>query len=138
MTYPELIIHTDGGSRGNPGPSALGVVVTTPDGEVVAAYGEYLGEMTNNQAEYLALLSGVRKVVALGGERIKVFMDSELIIKQMKGEYRVKNKELGKIYIKVHNELVHFKKFSFTHVRREKNKEADAEVNKILDKEALK
>lgn len=134
MKYPELIIHTDGGSRGNPGPSALGVVVTTPDGEVVEAYGEYLGEMTNNQAEYYALLSGIRKVIALGAERLKVYMDSELIIKQMKGEYRVKNKELGKIFIKIHNELIHLKKYSFEHVRREKNKEADAQVNIALDR----
>ena len=134
MNYPELHIHTDGGSRGNPGPSALGVVVKTPEGETLEAYGEFLGKMTNNQAEYHALLSGIRKAIALGAERVKVFMDSELIVKQMKGEYRVKDKELGKIYLMIHNELTRLKKCAFEHVRRERNKEADAKVNEALDR----
>lgn len=134
MSYHELILHTDGGSRGNPGPSALGVVISTSEGETLESYGEYLGEMTNNQAEYHALLSGIRKAIALGAERLRIYMDSELIVKQMKGEYRVKDKELGKIFIKIHNELIHLKKYAVEHVRREKNKAADAEVNKALDR----
>jgi len=136
MSYAELILHTDGGSRGNPGPSALGVVISTPEGETLESYGEYLGEMTNNQAEYRALLSGIRKALALGAERLRIYMDSELIVKQMKGEYRVKDKELGKLFVMIHNELIHLKKYTFEHIRRERNKAADAEVNKALDRHA--
>lgn len=134
MAHPELILHTDGGSRGNPGPAALGYVITTPEGGEVESRGEYLGVMTNNQAEYHALLSGLRKCVELGAGRVRVKMDSELIVKQMRGEYRVKDKELGKIYLQVHNEITRLKKVTFEHVRREFNKEADAKVNEALDR----
>jgi len=134
MTYHELILYTDGGSRGNPGPAALGYVLKTPEGETLEAYGEYLGTMTNNQAEYHALLAGVRKGIVLGTERLAVRMDSELIVKQMTGQYRVKDKELGKIFLLIHNELTRLKKVTFTHVRREFNKEADAKVNEALDR----
>lgn len=134
MNHKEVILHTDGGSRGNPGPAALGYVISSPEGEELESRGEYLGEMTNNQAEYHALLSGLRKCVDIGAERVKVKMDSELIVKQMKGEYRVKDKELGKIFIQVHNEITRLKKVTFEHVRREFNKEADAKVNEALDR----
>lgn len=134
MKHEELTLYTDGGSRGNPGPAALGVVLKDGAGETVESYGEYLGETTNNQAEYRALLSGIRKALALGAKRLKVYMDSELIVKQMKGEYRVKDKELAKIYLLIHNEIIHLKKVEFHHVRREHNKEADAMVNEALDR----
>lgn len=134
MTHEELTLYTDGGSRGNPGPAALGVVLKDTSGETVDEYGEYLGEMTNNQAEYRALLSGIRKALKLGAKRLKVYMDSELIVKQMTGAYRVKDKELAKIYLLIHNELIQLKKYEFHHVRREFNKEADAMVNEALDR----
>lgn len=132
--HQNLILYTDGGARGNPGPAALGYVINDEKGETLVEHGEYLGVMTNNQAEYHALLAGVRKARALGAKRLEVRMDSELIVKQMKGEYRVKDKELAKLYLQVHNELVHFSKVAFVHVRREKNTEADRMVNEALDR----
>ena len=136
MTHPHLISYTDGGSRGNPGPAALGYVLKTPAGEIIEARGEYLGHTTNNQAEYKAVLAAVRHTRALGAERLDMRMDSELVVKQLTGEYRVKDQGLAGIYMLIHNELIHFKKVTFTHVPREQNKEADAEVNKALDRQA--
>ena len=130
----KLVMFADGGSRGNPGPAATGVVIKTSKGKILTEYGEYIGETTNNQAEYQAVLSGIRRARELGAEELDVFLDSELIVKQMNGEYRVKNKELARIYLKVHNELIFLKKVRFTHVRREKNKQAYAQVNIALDR----
>jgi ribonuclease HI len=132
--HKHLITYTDGGSRGNPGPSALGVVIKTPAGETLAAYGEYLGVQTNNYAEYMAILSALRKAKELGAETVEMRMDSELAVRQLTGEYKVKNQGLAAIYLRVHNEVIGFRKVSFHHVRRELNTEADAEVNKSLDR----
>lgn len=131
--HTHLITYTDGGARGNPGPAASGVVIKTPDGETLEAFGEYLGKQTNNYAEYTAILLALRHAKALGAETVEMRMDSELAVKQLTGEYRVKNPGLAAIYLRIHNEIIHFKKVSFHHVRREYNKAADAEVNKILD-----
>lgn len=136
MTHPHLISYTDGGSRGNPGPAAFGYVLKDAVGHVVEAHGEYIGTTTNNQAEYKAVLAAVRRARALGAERLDMRMDSELVVKQLTGEYRVKDQGLAGIYMLIHNELIHFKKVTFTHVFREQNKEADAEVNKALDRHA--
>ena len=133
MKHPHLISYTDGGSRGNPGPSALGVVIKSPDGKVLEAFGEYLGTQTNNYAEYMAILSAIKHARALGAETLEMRMDSELAVKQLKGEYKVKNPGIAAIHLRIHNELVHMKKVTFHHVRREFNKAADAEVNKTLD-----
>lgn len=129
-----LITYTDGGARGNPGPAALGVVIKTPAGETLAAFGEYLGAQTNNYAEYMAILAALRHAKELRAETVEMRMDSELAVKQLKGEYRVKNPGLAVIYLKIHNELIQFKKVTFHHVRREQNKEADAKVNEALDR----
>ena len=129
----KLILQTDGGSRGNPGPAATGIVLKDEQGTIVAAYGEYLGIQTNNIAEYSALLSGIKKALELGADEIDCILDSELVVKQMRREYKVRNPELQKLFIQIYNLSTKFKKISFRHTLRAGNKEADAEVNKVLD-----
>jgi ribonuclease HI len=128
-----FLLYTDGGSRGNPGPSATGVVIKDQTGNVLAAYGEYLGIQTNNIAEYSALLSGLTRAKQLGATQVDCILDSELIVKQMNGIYRVRNPELQKIFVKIYNLRQQFKSVTFRHILRAGNKEADAEVNKTLD-----
>ena len=128
-------IYTDGGSRGNPGPSASAAVIKSPDGEILAEVAKYLGRTTNNQAEYTAIVIGLERAKKLGAKEVFLFMDSELATKQLNGVYRVKDQEIAKRFLEVKN-LVHtFDRVTFTHVRREKNKEADALVNKCLDQQ---
>lgn len=129
----KLITHTDGGSRGNPGPSALGVVIKDEQGTFVAAYGEFLGVQTNNYAEYSALLSALKKARELGADEVDCILDSELVVKQMRGEYKIKEPTLQKLYVQVYNAAQSFKKISYRHTMRAGNTEADAEVNKVLD-----
>ncbi len=129
----EFITFTDGGARGNPGPAALGVVVQDESGTVVKEFGRYIGETTNNQAEYQALLAALETVRDLGGEMVHCNLDSELVVKQMKREYRVKDKNLQEIFLKVWNIAAGFKRITFAHIPREQNKEADRLVNEALD-----
>lgn len=131
----KLITFTDGGARGNPGPAAAGMVIKNEAGETLAAYGEYLGRQTNNFAEYSALLSALKKAKELGATEVDCVLDSELVVKQMRGEYRVKQPALQKLFVQVYNAAAQFKKISYRHIRRESNKEADAEVNKALDRQ---
>lgn len=132
MAYDKLTIFTDGGARGNPGSAGAGVVIKS-DGEVVDEISEYLGEATNNQAEYTAILLGLERAKELGAKEVESVMDSELACKQLNGEYKVKDPDLAKIFIKVWNLTHEFDKVTFRHVRREFNKEADALVNKAID-----
>lgn len=127
-------LHTDGGSRGNPGPAGIGVVIKFEDGRKVE-HSEYIGETTNNQAEYQALVRGLKEALSLDVTELSVFMDSELIVKQVNGEYRVKNAELRPWFEQVEEVKKEFSSVSFGHVKREKNKEADKLVNKALDSE---
>lgn len=135
MESHKIIIYTDGGARGNPGPAACGYVI---DG---VAYGEYLGRATNNEAEYRGVIEALEKVFAqLGKEKsagaeLQVRMDSELIERQLRGVYKVKQPHLKVLFADAHNEIKNFKKVSFIHIPREKNKEADRMVNEILDKQ---
>jgi ribonuclease HI len=131
----KLIIFTDGGARGNPGPAAIGVVIKNESGKTLASYGEYIGEQTNNFAEYLALISGLKKCQKLEATEVDCMLDSELVAKQMKLEYKVKEPNLQKLFVQAHNLTLSFKKVKFYHIPREKNKEADAEVNKVLDRQ---
>lgn len=134
----KLTLHTDGGSRGNPGPAATGIVLKNEQKEVVAAYGEYLGIQTNNVAEYSALFSGLKKAHELGADEVECVLDSELVVKQMRREYKVRNPELQKLFIQIYNLSTQFKKVTFRHTLRAGNKEADAEVNKVLDQRIKK
>lgn len=132
--YPKLIINTDGGARGNPGPAGIGVVIKTPAGEVVATIAKYLGETTNNQAEYRAVVAAIHKAQDLGAEELEFYLDSELVVKQLNREYKVRNKDLQPLFVEIYNATLKFKKVKFHHVRRELNKEADALANEAMDR----
>ena len=129
----KLTLYTDGGSRNNPGPSATGVVIKDEKGQVVAAYGEYLGKQTNNYAEYSAMISALKKAHELGATEVACIADSKLVIEQLKGNWKVKEPTLQKLWLQAWNLLQKFKKYSLAHTLRAGYKEADAEVNKILD-----
>lgn len=129
-------MYTDGGARGNPGPSAIAFVICKMDGSVVKKAGEYIGETTNNQAEYRALEAGLKAAGKMGVKELQVLMDSELVVKQINGQYKVKNTDLLPVYMNVKALADEFNKITFNHVPRELNKEADAEVNRILDEKA--
>lgn len=129
----KLIIYTDGGSRGNPGPAGIGIVFKNEAGETINEFYRYLGVATNNQAEYTAILEAMEKAQKTEAQELNFYMDSELAVKQLTGKYQVKNPGLIPLYLKILNLKKHFKKVNFTHVRREYNKEADALANKAMD-----
>ena len=135
----KFIVHTDGGARGNPGPAALGVVIANEKGEALKKYGEYIGETTNNTAEYQAPIFALKKIKSLWGKdtakksEVQVFADSELLVKQMNGEYKIEHSNIQSLFLELWNLKIDFKKVSFTAIPREKNKEADRLVNEALD-----
>ena len=131
--YEQVHIFTDGGSRGNPGESASGYVIMTPDEAVLETGGEYLGITTNNQAEYQAVKLALQQAAKFKPKEIRFFIDSELVVKQMNGQYRIRNRDLWPIHNDIKNLMTSYGSVTFTHVRRELNKIADAEVNRILD-----
>ncbi|MDP2944701.1 MAG: ribonuclease HI family protein [bacterium] len=131
----KVIIYTDGGARGNPGPAGIGAVIYNERKKIIAEISEYIGGATNNQAEYKALIAAFRKAVDLGAKELDCYLDSELIVKQLKGEYRVKDKDLALLFLDIHNLSLSFKKISYTHIPREKNEAADRLVNEALDRE---
>ncbi len=130
----KLTIHTDGGARGNPGPAGIGVVISDEKGKAVKEISEYIGRATNNQAEYRALIRGLSEAKKLGAREVSIFMDSELIIKQLKGEYKVRDKDLQLLFVRAYNLLHTFKSHSTKHIPRAKNKRADALVNQAVDR----
>ena len=129
----KLVVNVDGGARGNPGPAAIGVVVRTADGDVIADAGEAIGTATNNVAEYRALLRGIELAAQHGATELELYGDSELVVKQIRGEYRVKDAGLKPLHAQARQALSAFTSWSFDHVRRERNSEADALVNQALD-----
>ena len=129
----EVKMYTDGGSRGNPGPSASGFAIMDMDGHIVVKKGVYLGITTNNQAEYQALKLGLEEAKKLGAREVHVYMDSLLVVNQMLGIFKVKNRDLWPIHAAIKDNVATFKHVSFTHVPRELNKIADAAVNEALD-----
>jgi ribonuclease HI len=126
-------LSTDGGSRGNPGPAAYGYVLEAEDGTVLDARGETIGVATNNVAEYSALIAGLEKALELGVSEVEVVSDSELLVKQMRGEYRVKNEALRDLSLQATRLARQIGDVSYTAVRREHNKLADKLVNEALD-----
>ncbi len=128
----KLTTFTDGGARGNPGPAALGVVIME-DGRVVEKFGRYLGETTNNQAEYRALIAALERASELGAKEVECNLDSELVVKQMRGEYTVRDRDLQPLFVRAWNLAAQIGKVSYRHVRREFNSAADAEVNAAID-----
>lgn len=127
-------IFTDGGARGNPGPAAIGIVVKDEKDKILKKHAEYIGHATNNQAEYRALIKGLELVEELKAKEIFCYLDSELIVKQMKQEYRVKDQKLQPLFIKAWNAAITLGKVKFQHIPRELNAEADKLLNAELDK----
>lgn len=128
-----LTIYTDGGARNNPGPAGIGVVIKEGR-KVVERYCEYIGKATNNQAEYQAVIAGLQRAKELGAKEAHCYLDSELVVNQLNRRYRVKDKDLAPLFVKVWNLSLDFQKVIFIAIPREKNKEADKLVNEALDK----
>lgn len=137
----EFIIYTDGGARGNPGPSALGVVIQDTSGHIVKEYSEAIGTATNNVAEYRAIIFALKKLKQfLGSARaqsalLEMRMDSELVARQLNAQYKIREKDLMPLFIEIWNARQDFGGIRFVHVRREENKAADKLVNAALDQE---
>lgn len=131
-----LVLRTDGASRGNPGPAAAGVVIQREDGTVIARGKHYLGVLTNNQAEYRALLQGLLSVARYAPAAVSVYMDSELIVRQMTGRYRVRDAALLPLYEQARAYADRLPQVTFTHVPRGQNALADALANEALDRHA--
>lgn len=137
----KLTIYTDGGARGNPGPAGIGVVIAQ-DGRTIKKYAQHIGKATNNQAEYQAVIFALQKVKQLlGRDQVKKTdavcrLDSELVVKQLNGDYKIKEKEIQTLFLKLRNLTVDFRAVSFEHIPRERNQEADRLVNEALDQQA--
>lgn len=130
----QALIYIDGGARGNPGPAAAGVCITTPDGsEALHEAGYWLGSMTNNEAEYQGLLHALKTAIDMGFESVHIRSDSELMVKQIKGEYRVKAPNLKPLFVEARDRLAKLPKWSIEHVKRDKNKRADQLANIAMD-----
>ena len=129
----KLVVHVDGGSRGNPGPAAAGAVLSTPDGEVVERASVFLGYATNNVAEYEGLLLGLTRARELGADEIEVVNDSELVAKQVNGQYKVKHPDMKPLHARALAALGEFASWRVRSVPRAQNKEADRLVNEALD-----
>lgn len=128
----KITIYTDGGARGNPGPAGIGVVIYH-DGDIVEKYSEKIGEATNNYAEYSAVVKAMELARKYNPDEINFKLDSELVVQQLNQKYKIKNQELGKLFIKIWNARQSFQKVTFDHVPRAENKMADFLVNQALD-----
>jgi ribonuclease HI len=128
-----LVIYTDGAARGNPGPAAIGVVIRDEGGNTIASISRRLGVTTNNQAEYRAVIAGLEKAISLGTRRIMIKSDSELVVKQLNGQYKIKNTALRPLYQEIVRLFSSFESVSITGIPREQNSAADALANKALD-----
>ncbi len=134
MDTPKKVkIFTDGGARGNPGPAGAGVIIMDEHEQVIAQHKKYLGKQTNNFAEYSAVILALQAAQKLGVEEIDFYLDSELVVKQLNREYKVKHPELAKLFVKIYNLQQNFKKVSYSHVPREMNKLADKLANQAMD-----
>jgi ribonuclease HI len=130
-----LVVHVDGGARGNPGPAAIAAVLSAPDGSVVEEHAQAIGHATNNVAEYRALLLGIERAQALGAQELELIGDSELIARQVRGEYKVKDAGLRELHAQVAAALGRFDRWTILNVPREENAHADRLVNEALDTE---
>ena len=129
----KAIIYTDGGARGNPGPAGVGYVIYDEKKNLVYSEGIYIGEATNNQAEYLAVSHALVKAADFGFAELKFYLDSELVVNQLSKKFKIKNSELAKLFVKIWNQSQIFKNVDYTHIPREKNKLADQLVNQAID-----
>jgi ribonuclease HI len=133
---PKVVVHVDGGARGNPGPAAVAAVAADPDGNPVGERSAYIGEATNNVAEYRAVLLALELARELGAREVEIVNDSELVARQIGGEYKVKNAGLKPLYLEAMRELRGFDRWQVRSVRRESNERADELVNEALDEAA--
>ena len=137
-----FIIRTDGGARGNPGPAAIGAVIENEQGSILKEISEYIGETTNNEAEYRAAITALKKLKALAGKteakksQVRILADSELLVKQMNGQYKIENAGIQKFFLELWNLKLDFSEVRFQAVPREQNKAADRLVNQALDSRA--
>jgi ribonuclease HI len=129
----KLTVNVDGGARGNPGPAAIGVVIRDAEGLILDEHGERIGEATNNVAEYRALIRGIERASEMGATELDLVGDSELVVKQVQGAYKVKNAGIKPLHAEAKAALDSFESWSIRHVRREQNAEADRLVNEVLD-----
>jgi ribonuclease HI len=129
----KLTIYTDGAARGNPGPAAIGAVIKDDKSNIVASISRCLGVTTNNQAEYRAIIAALEKAVSLGARQVALYSDSELVVKQINGQYKVKHAALRPLYMEVVRLTGALESFKIAHIPREKNAAADALANKALD-----
>lgn len=129
----EIVAHIDGGSRGNPGPAAYGVAITTPQGQSVTAFAKFLGQATNNFAEYQGLLAALEYALNHGYPRLRVFTDSELMARQISGQYKVRSPDLKPLHDQARALIARLESFSIRHVYREQNREADRLANQAMD-----
>lgn len=129
----KFFLYTDGAARGNPGPAGAGAYICTPDGKAVAEIAEYLGETTNNVAEYKGLLYGLEKLIELGAQDVEIRADSELMVRQLNGQYKVKHPNLIPLYREALDLLRKIPSFKIMHIRREQNAEADRLSNEAID-----
>jgi ribonuclease HI len=129
----KVTVNVDGGARGNPGPAAIGVVVRDEDGTIVEAVGETIGKTTNNVAEYKALLRGIELAAGCGATEVHLIGDSQLIVRQVEGRYKVKDEKMKPLHAAAKKALADFDKWSIEDVRRAQNADADALVNQALD-----
>lgn len=130
----KLTIYTDGGARGNPGPAGIGAAIYNEEKVLVGEVSEYLGVATNNQAEYKAVIAALKIARTLKATDLQFYLDSELVVKQINREYKVKNKDLAPLFLEVYNLSLSFKKIKFSHIRRELNQEADRLANEAMDR----
>jgi ribonuclease HI len=128
-----VVIHADGASRGNPGLAAIGATIKDGRGQLLAAVSQRIGRATNNQAEYRALMAALKETVKMGATEASIYLDSELVVRQLNGRYRVKNAALKPLYHEVSRLLGRLRSFSITHIPRRQNSEADRLANKALD-----
>lgn len=136
MALDKVVVHVDGGARGNPGPAAVGAVASSPEGDALLEKGVYIGEATNNVAEYRAVLLGLELARELGAREVEVVNDSELVARQIGGQYKVKHAGLKPLFLDTMRALREFDAWTVRNVRRESNERADELVNEALD-EAL-
>jgi len=133
MSLEKAVIFTDGASRGNPGPAAIGAAIKNRRGKLIASISQRIGRATNNQAEYRAVIVALEEATRLGARQVDIKMDSELVVKQINGEYRVKKATLKPLYQQVKQLLSSLEGFTITHIPRRQNIEADKLANKALD-----
>ncbi len=137
----KLIIHTDGGSRGNPGPAGIGVVISSDSGSVIFKAGKFIGRATNNQAEYEAVIFGLQQAKGIFKKNkafkkhVQIYMDSELVVKQMNHEYKIENSNIQPLFLKVWNLMLSFDSVKFIAISRDKNQEADKLANQAMDEQ---